>query len=163
MIKIVTENYNEVSIQGFIDALKSSYAKYFPHSRCITKLSRYGCLYINCYLAGDGHELSGGYWENDMFKIGFVIDMGRGVDATHTIPSELVLECTSHYYFTKPDVSYVAYGSKSVPFRKVKGSPEKCLKAFEKFVERLKLAITDDLHNDVLHKNHTNLVKAKIS
>lgn len=165
MIRIINENTQNMTVQEFTNNVTSTYAKYFPHSKCLAKLYRNlgKTIRIECFLAGDKHELINGYWDNDMFKISFSIDLDRSAEDTSELPETIVLECDSHYYLTKPDVSYMAYGSKNVPFRKVTGSPVKCLTALDKFFSRLKTSVVNDLHNDTLHSTHTKLVRHKIS
>lgn len=165
MIKIVSESINSVAVADFMEQVKSTYSKYFPHSVCKVDLYKNlgSSINIDCFLASNKHELINGYWNNDMFKISFNIELSNSATLTSELPENITLECGSHGYFIKPDVSYLAYGYRNIPFRKTSGPYTKCLSALDKFFSKLKTSVVNDLRDGNIHDNYKKLVRYKIS
>jgi hypothetical protein len=151
-----------------IAAIENTYNKHFPYSKISVKFSTfYPSISIKCFLAGDKNENSGGYWDNDILYVGFMIsgENFKEFPKNTTLDSELgiiALENNAKSYHVKPDNQYMVYGRKELTFRKIQGNPEKILKSLDVFFERMKSSLQDDLNNDRIHKNHVNLVMSKL-
>ena len=157
--------------QDFLNQIESTYATHFPNSKIFCKYSQkslFRNISITCKLAGNNQEISGGYWDNDIFHITFFIGNSNGRQFLSTmtldsdLPETLNLENHRKHYMTKPEDVYCVYGSKKVSFRKAKGDAAKLITSLDKFFVRLKASVVDDLATDNIHKNHRDLVLAKI-
>ncbi len=156
-------------VNEFIQNVKDSYAKYFPQSNCFVKLSKslYCSINIACCLATDRAELPSNLWDNDMFHIKFSIDtitgqLNRDLTEDSELPENLRLESNGRSYAIKPAVSYMAYGGRSLSFRKTTGDSKKILTALDKFFKKLHEQLLEDYDNDKIHNNHKTLVYNKI-
>lgn len=147
-------------VKNFMENVEKTYHKYFPNS--LASVYVYSGLgkhvSISCYLAKDKSEESHGYFENDMFGVGFMIDLTKD----GKFPSTLVLESTKSSFLTKPESDYLAYGRKKVPFRKTKGDADKILKTLDKYFSVLKKSVKEELDNGNIHSNFIELLKSKI-
>lgn len=151
-MKELNSNINNELTKEF----ESVYKKYFKDSTITFKTGYLGntsTIFISCYLAENESELINGYKENDMFHISFELkDNG----------SDYVLINLSKCYFIKPLMSYLAYSSVDIPFRKINGNKEKIIKGFEKFIIKLKEQLQLDIKNNLIHDNFTELLLKKI-
>lgn len=151
-MKELNSNINNELTKEF----ESVYKKYFKDSTITFKTGYLGntsTIFISCYLAENESELINGYKENDMFHISFELkDNGN----------DYVLINLSKCYFIKPLVSYLAYSSVDIPFRKINGNKEKIIKGFEKFIIKLKEQLQLDIKNNLIHDNFTELLLKKI-
>jgi hypothetical protein len=152
-----------------IVAIENTYSKHFPNSKIFVKFSTnlYSSISVRCFLAGDKNENSGGYWDNDILNVIFMIssenfkEFPKGV----TLDSELGIigiENNGKSYNTKPDNQYMAFGRKELSFRRVQGNTEKIIKVLNTFFEKMKTSLQDDLKQDRIHKDHIDLVKNKL-
>ena len=158
-----------MTMKKFLEEIEKTYSKYFPNSKCFVKLSKnlYHSISINCFLANDRIELSGGYWENDMFSITFWIDTEKGqfdknIILDSEVPNNLKLECTNKSYLIKPNTKYMAYGRTKLTFRKTVGNDEKILKSLDKFFKKLYDSLLEDIENNNIHEKHIELLKRKL-
>ena len=151
-MKELNSNINNELTKEF----ESVYKKYFKDSTITFKTGYLGntsTIFISCYLAENESELINGYKENDMFHISFELkDNGN----------DYVLINLSKCYFIKPLMSYLAYSSVDIPFRKINGNKEKIIKGFEKFIIKLKEQLQLDIQNNLIHDNFTELLLKKI-
>lgn len=151
-MKELNSNINNELTKEF----ESVYKKYFKDSTITFKTGYLGntsTIFISCYLAENESELINGYKENDMFHISFELkDNGN----------DYVLINLSKCYFIKPLMSYLAYSSVDIPFRKINGNKEKIIKGFEKFIIKLKEQLQLDIKNNLIHDNFTELLLKKI-
>lgn len=151
-MKELNSNINNELTKEF----ESVYKKYFKDSTITFKTGYLGntsTIFISCYLAENESELINGYKENDMFHISFELkDNGN----------DYVLINLSKCYFIKPLVSYLAYSSVDIPFRKTNGNKEKIIKGFEKFIIKLKEQLQLDIKNNLIHDNFIELLLKKI-
>ena len=150
--------------------LENTYHKHFPDSRIIVEFSTkfYSSIYIRCFLAGSKEELSGGYWDNDMFHIVLYIESERGefakdITADSECPNPLVMESKDKSYFIKPENRMFAYGSRKISYRKVTGNAEKIIQTFEVFCTRLVASLKEDYQAENIHDGHRVLVASKLS
>jgi hypothetical protein len=153
-----------------IAEIENAYSRYFPNSKIFVNFSTnlYPSIYITCFLAKDKSENSGGYWDNDILNVRFMIggENFREFSKDITLDSELsiiTLENQSKNYHIKPDNKYMVYSGKDLSFRKVQGNADKILKSLKTFFEKMKLSLQDDLNNDKIHDHHVNLVINKLS
>lgn len=149
--------------------IEKTYYNHFPNSKIFVKHSNnlFNSIRINCFLAGDKSENSGNYWDNDIFNIRFQImgENGRELPVNTSIDSELgilTLENDGKSYLIIPENKYMAYGSKSVNFRKVQGDTNKIIFALDKFFSNLKKSLTSDFESGNITSNHVEIVKRKI-
>lgn len=153
----------------FLEEIKKTYIKHFPHSKCFVEIHKnlYYNISISCFLANDKSELISGYWENDMFSIKFSIDTPKGafskdIDLDSEVPDNLKLECQRKSYAIKPTESYMAYGRKKIPFRKIQGDYKKVLSTLDKFFLKYKNELLKDLDQNIIHDNYRKLLILKI-
>lgn len=149
----------------FTENINQVYSGKFAHSACIVRpyrcLGRY--VYIDCMLAENLNEVSYGIAENDMFKISFCIDLPDNFNfETDELPENLTMEAKSNSYVIKPENEYLYCNYKKIPYRKSKGTAEKLVSVFGKFVDKLHAQLVEDLNNGNIHKNFKTLVETKI-
>lgn len=170
----------EMTIGEFLDEAKRIYNEYFPNSECIAvnrKVMGMEYIQITWLLSSDVSECISNIRDNDMFFISFNIDIkdttesGRLYDVAirdnsstndRLMPPMITMEVMRKSYLTKPDISYMAYGRRELPFRKTKGTPEKILATLEKYAKKLHDQLVEDMNNDVIHDHHIDLLKSKI-
>lgn len=151
----------------FIENINHVYRGKFAHSACIASSYGYGCygryIYIKCMLAENLNEVANGIAENDMFRISFWIDLPNSFNFdTDELPENLTMEAKSNSYVIKPENEYLYCNYKKIPYRKNKGTAEKLISVFGKFVDKLHAQLVEDLNNGNIHKNFKTLVETKI-
>ena len=156
-----------MTMKEFLKEIEVTYNNYFPASKIFLNVSnryRNYDIYISCFLANNQSELSGKYWENDMFNIRFTIDTGTNETLTDAsqIPDNLKLECYSKSYHIKP-VGYMAFGSRRLTHRKTQGDAKKILKSLDRFFEKLYNSIKTDIEANLIHDSYKSLVSQKIN
>ena len=149
----------------FAENINQVYSGKFAHSACIVR--PYNCLgryiHIDCMLAEDPNEVFNRIAENDMFKISFCIDLPDNFNfETDELPENLTMEARANSYIIKPENEYLYCNYKKIPYRKSKGTAEKLVSVFGKFVDKLHTQIVEDLHGGNIHENFKALVKTKI-
>ncbi len=156
-------------VKYFMQEIENTYYNYFPKSRCYVRFSKniYSSISISCYLANNEAELSGGYWENDMFSIRFYINTETGefdkdIAEDSDLPGNLNLEADRKSYSLKPDIEFMAYGRRQLTFRKTKGEPYKILNSLDKFFNRLHQELQNDINDGAIHENYIDLLLEKI-
>lgn len=156
-------------VNEFLQNVEKTYYKYFPVSKCYVKLSKnlYCNIDITCFLASNKEELSGGYWDNDMFSIRFSIDTDKGqfnrdITENSELPENLKLESNQNSYLLKPNISYMAYGRKGISFRKTKGNAEKIINVLDKFFSKMHDELEQDIEANLIHDDHIKLLKEKM-
>lgn len=171
MIRIFGSDENS-EVNEFLKDIENTYNKYFPNSTCWARVYdarpvvyglKQNSICINCYLAGDNRENSGGYWENDIFNITFWLhDVVEG----DGLIDNMELTSTTHSYRIKPTNKYLAFESKRVPFRVVKGNSQKILQGFDRFCKKLRDMVEEDYYNDNFKSDkgydHLNFVGKKL-
>lgn len=149
----------------FTENINQVYSGKFAHSACIVRpykcLGR--CIYIDCMLAENLNEVSYGIAGNDMFKISFCIDLPDNFNfETDELPENLTMEAKANSYVIKPENEYLYCNLKKIPYRKSKGTPEKLVSVFGKFVDKLHAQLVEDLNGGNIHKDFKTLVETKI-
>lgn len=159
----------------FKNILLDNYKSVFPESLCVIELGALGgdTFFVNYYLAGDKSEFPNGYEQNDIFHIQFHILQPRSrfenaerlTDDTE-LSENLTLTVDNKTIFTKPENSYMAYGSVTLPFRKTVGNADKILTALLKYAEITKKTLTELYETDKLptgqQQNIVDLVRSKL-
>jgi hypothetical protein len=169
---MIKEDYNNSNktIADFMNEIKAIYAKYFPNSSCAVSFKRtigeYN-IYISCYLAKNSSEVSNGIMGNDIFHVMFDIPLTRNETSKEdAMPENIELVAYHNTIRVKPENSYMFCSSLKVPFRKTKGTPDKVLKAFDKFVQRLYNTLKEQYDNnnllDTKANNDMGLAKSKL-
>ena len=114
----------------FIEKVNAEWSNVFPESR-ITAKAWDGLggksIVIKCYLAGNDNEVPYGIWVNDMFKVMFNIDLPDDYGDDKDMPENLVMTVMEKSIAIKPVSRYLYYDRYAMPWRKVKGSPEKLI------------------------------------
>lgn len=153
-----------MTIAEFMEELKKTYNKYFPNSFCAVRFSKNlgSTIWIDCYLAGDIHEVSNNIWQNDMFKICMNIFLPDGTEKSSELPETITLESQSNWIAVKPSSKYVAFDTKKIPFRKTTGDGKKIIASFDKFVKRLYDSVKEEYNNDNIANNFTSIIAGKI-
>lgn len=149
----------------FTENINQVYSEKFAHSACIVRpykcLGRY--IYIDCMLAENLNEVSYGIAGNDMFKISFCIDLPDNFNfETDELPENLTMEAKANSYVIKPENEYLYCNLKKIPYRKSKGTAEKLVSIFGKFVDKLYAQLVEDLNGGNIHKDFKTLVETKI-
>ncbi len=164
-LKINEAENNNMTFMEFRNKIIEIYHNKFPNSLCSVRLMKMlgRAIVIDCFLANDKSELSGGYWENDMFKICFWIhNMPKDFEVNDTMPDMMTLtNSSSHMLITPPD-RYLAFGSVKIPFRKTTGDANKIISAFKKYVDKLYDTVNQQIANSQIHSSYTKIVDAKI-
>lgn len=149
----------------FKESINSIYGGKFDNSTCVVRpyrcLGRY--IYIDCMLAGNLNEISYGIAGNDMFKISFCIDLPDNFNfETDELPENLTMEAKANSYIIKPENKYLYCNLKKIPYRKSKGTAEKLVSVFGKFIDKLHAQLVEDLNSGNIHKDFKTLVETKI-
>lgn len=162
----INENGNgTMTFNEFRNKLVEIYYSKFPNSLCSVRLYKVlgRSIVIDCFLANDKSELSGGYWQNDMFKISFWIhNMPNDFEVDDVLPNVMTMTNDSSQILIVPENSYLAYDSVKVPFRKTVGNADKLISAFKKYVNRLYDTVNQQITEGNIHNNFENIVNAKI-
>lgn len=150
----------------FCEAVKEEYLKRFPTSLCNVRL--FNCLgksiLIDCYLASDSKECINRLFANDIFKVKADIVLPDKFDINNDdLPEKMTIKWLSHCYFIVPENDYFAYGKRNISARSTSGKPEKLVKDFGKFFDRLEKSVKEDLSNEKIHKGHLKLVVGKLT
>lgn len=169
-----------MTVGEFINSVKAIYNKYFADSECVAQnLKVLGMEYIGIkwYLSKDRSETAHGIRDNDMLWVTFNIDLedntesGRVYDMyiydnssknDRPMPGTITLEVKQKSYLTSPEVKYMAYGRRDLPYRKTTGTPQKILNTLDKYAQKLHASLEADLASGVIHPNHQELVRAKL-
>lgn len=158
-----------MKMRELTNQIQQAYSKYFTDSKCSVVLSSnlYHSVSIACFLANNKTELSGGYWENDMFSIRFSIDTETGefskdLTLDSEVPNNARLTVSRKSYALKPPSRYFAFGTKQLAFRKTVGEGEKIVKSLDKFFSKLHAELLQDIKADLIHDNHKALLASKI-
>lgn len=153
-------------VKEFLEAIKTSYSKYFPESKCsagIREILSIKDIGIYCYLSNDLSECSSNIRENDMFSVYFSVD-GDFKDLEDDITDkDLVLGSYRRSYTIKPTDRYCVYGGRVLKFRKTVGKHNKILKALDKFFKQLKDSLIEDYNNNNIHEDYIKLFKKKLN
>ena len=158
-----------MKISEFQVQIKDIYKKHFPESFVHVSHAKnlYNSIGISCCLAGGQDELSGGYWQNDMFHISFSVDadgseLPRNLGADDELPEVLRLEKWHSSYLIKPESSYMAFGREAVPYRRTTGDAEKLITAFDKFCGRLRNSVEQSVKDGKIHDSYAMLIPQKL-
>jgi len=166
MVKYVKADTNtNMTIDEFLTRVKNIYNSVFPDSECVAELGTNlgGYIYIRWLLSADSSETANNIRDNDMLHIRFFIHDGfRNKTVDDEMPSELEVEVSDKLYFIKPENRYLAYGSRNLPFRKIKGTPDKVLDTLDRYAHKLKDMLEADLDADNIHSEHIDLVQRKL-
>ena len=156
---------NNMTVAEFLQSVKDIYNEHFPDSYCKAYLAKiFGrAIFLDFYLAKDEHELFNGYWENDMFKCSCVIHLPDNIDINSPMPETVQLQSMSSAIRTKPPVSYLAYGSVKVPFRKATGNSTKVLVYIDKYVSRIASTMKQVYDEGYVSKSDEEIVARKIN
>lgn len=144
-------------IEELKNELITIYNKKFSKSAITFKKACFGTdtIFMDLYLANDKTELASGYFDNDMFNISFRIrDLGNG---------NFAFENLAKSYNIRPNEKWLAYSHTELTFRKVVGTTDKVVKSFEKFVDRLEIALKEDIKNDLIHEDFKDLLNEKLA
>ena len=149
----------------FAKNINEVYREKFVKSACIVKPFKCcgNSIYIDCYLAGNLNEVAHGIAANDMFSISLLIDLPDNFDFnSDELPENLIMKAQSNSYVIKPDNEYLYCNYKKVPYRKTKGTAEKLIDVFKKFVDKLHNQVIEDLNAGNIHENFKVLVEKKV-
>ena len=138
--EIYGASIGSMTVEEFMQDIRDTYNNYFPRSTCQVKLVRSlgTALWIDCYLAKDASECENGIAGNDMFHISFWFPNDfEGLTKDDLVPESLTMEISQKTIKTAPENRYMAFGSESLPFRKVKGSSDKILKTLDRYFKIL--------------------------
>lgn len=141
------------TVSEFMQEIRDLYNNYFPASTCSVRLvkSLGTALWIDCYLAKDASECENGISGNDMFHISFWFpDDFAGLTNDSLVPDFLTMEISQKIIKTAPDNDYMAFGAESLPFRRVKGSPDKILKTLDKYFKMIHDTVERLIDEDML-------------
>lgn len=146
-----------MTVGEFKTKVEEIYHSKFPNSMCVVSSHRgLGSPYIliSLYYAKDKDSMPNGYEENDLFGIRFSVNQMEGSNSElkdeDIMPENLELETIKNRILTKPDNEYMAYGSKSVIFRKAIGNADKILSVFTKDVDKIYNTMQELISNNLI-------------
>lgn len=154
----------EMTFAELKEGIEKAYAKYFPKSKCAVTLSRIigYAIFVECYVAGDKSECPNGYWDNDMMKIRYFIDLPSNYDEKSGIlPEMLEVEVKGAIINKKSDDRMYAYQFEKVGLRKFKGSPDQIVKKFDASFKKVKATFDKIKDEDRIPDNYKELVAKK--
>lgn len=128
-----------MKFEQFKESVEAVYHGKFPLSYC--RCFIYKCmgksLVIDCLLAENRTECTSAIASNDMFSISFSIVLPDGWEKEDELPENLVMEAWGRKIRVKPQELYLYCNYLKIPYRKSKGSPDKLVTVFGKFVDKL--------------------------
>lgn len=152
----------------FNGKIKEAYARKFPKSMCVCSIhnSLGGYISIDCFLASSREEFPHYISQNDAINTKLDIDLPQNKDgwnAESELPDTFTIKALRTGIKCKPpkEMSYLYCDYAKVTFRKTTGNADKIIKAFEKFVDRLYVAISEQYNNGNLLPNDEALFKGK--
>lgn len=159
-----------MKINEFCTKLTETYNKYFPESKCNAIFyfaNVYPSISISCFLVKNASEAINEIIQNDLFSIRFTIDtqsgeFTKGTTNESEISTNLKMESNAKSYTIKPTCNYLAYSSKSLSFRKTIGNPEKIIKSFDSFCQKLRESVIESYQTGLIHPNHKSIIESKI-
>jgi len=147
----------------FKEKIENEFDGRFNQSLCSCRIFR--CLgksiTIDCKLGKDASEWNNGIAMNDLMHVSFIIALPDGWAEEDELPEILVMESSEHEIKTKPenDILYCDY--KRISYRRTAGNPEKIVKTFGKFVEKLHEAVMSEYQSDNLLDYDMKLIEIK--
>jgi len=158
-----------MELQNFLSQIEKSYHAVFPESHISVKYTHglYADIWITCRLANDISEVANRIAGNDMLSIMFQIDktsgeLPRGMNPDSELPEDLILNVEQNSYHIKPPSQYLAYGTTKLPYRKTRGNGAKLVKTLDKYFNKLRESILQDLQEDLIHPSFVDIVKRKV-
>lgn len=101
--------------------------------------------------------------QNDIFQIRFMIDLPDNFNESENLPENLTITSSARNYKIKPEkLKYLAYESRTIPFRKTTGTPEKIIQVVGKFIDKLYEQFTADYKNGNITNNYIEIVKENL-
>lgn len=101
--------------------------------------------------------------QNDIFQISFMIDLPDNFNESENLPEKLTIISNARCYKIKPEKNkYLAYESRTIPFRKTTGTPEKIIQVIGKFIDKLYEQFTTDYKNGNITNNYIEIVKENL-
>lgn len=147
----------------FKNKIEETYKQKFPASTINCQIFK--CLgrsiTIDCYIAADEKEVSYGIWVNDIFSVSFIIHLPDEWTEFNDLPEIMTLSSLKNGIRVKPTESYLYCNYKKPVFRKTKGDPEKIVKTFSKYVDRLYSILKDEYQAKNLLPDDMKLVRNK--
>lgn len=152
-----------MKFEEFKNQIESIYKRKFDKSWVSCRI--YRCLgksiTIDMTLANDIKECISQIAGNDMIRCSFMINLPDKWNDTEDLPENLTMRTLTNEIKTKPVEDYFYCGYEKITFRQTKGSPEKLISTFEKFVERLDNAIKEEYKADNLMDFDRKLYEGK--
>jgi len=104
---------------------------------------------------------------NDPLHFSFSVDhngraFSREITAETDIPDDLLLTVWHNNYKVKPDDKYSVFSSRKIQCRKTSGNAEKLTTTMDRWFGQLKMQLQNDLDNDMIHKDHVELIRSKL-
>jgi hypothetical protein len=128
--------------QELANEIESLYKKHFPQG-WIDASARHSfgedVISMKFGLVADKKELTGGYWQNDPLKQGFIVRPGKKGWASEQTLGWLAIN--------PAEDSYNAMDSIKTKFRKFNGDSAKTVKAFDKYFKTLKATVREHQAN----------------
>lgn len=159
-----------MTIQKFMETIKQAYNKHFPASLCVVRYdsSLYASIGISCYLTNDITECPHNIRMNDPLHFSLSIDhngkpFSREMTAETEMPENLLITIWHNNYKAKPDDQYHVFSSRKIPCRKTSGNAEKLITTMDRWFGQLKTQLQTDLDNDMIHKDHIELMRLKLA
>lgn len=159
-----------MTIQKFMETIKQTYNKHFPLSLCVVRFDKslYASIGISCYLSNDISECAHNIRMNDPLHFSLSVDhAGRAFSRETTtetdLPDNLILSVWHNNYKVKPDDKNYVFSSRKIPCRKTSGNAEKLITTMDRWFGQLKTQLQNDLDNDMIHKDHVELIRSKLA
>jgi len=160
-------------LSDFLKEIKSNFKKHFPESTATAQLSTdlYNSLFVKYYLIKDKSEAHNRITLNDLFDVCFHIDTVNGAlppavklesDLDELLKCKLVLEVLNKSYLLKTEHKYLAYGRRTLPFRKTTGTPAEILKKLDKYAEVLAEQLKADFLAGLTPPDFNEIIKIKL-
>lgn len=149
----------------FKTRIENIYHNVFPNSgidvyvfNCLGK-----SIAIKCHFAQNEKECTNGYYENDMFHIDLDIPLPKDFGPTDDLPETITLNALSKTIVVAPSNDLFWSENRNISFRRTSGDIDKILKTFEKFVNKLKETIKEEIEIGNIHKNFVDMISSKIT
>ena len=159
-----------MTIQKFMETIKNTYNKHFPESMCSVQFdtSLYSSIGISCFLAKTANENAHNYWINDPLSLRLSIDHNglafyKDTTAETDIPEDLTRTVWHNHYRITPQERNLAFSSRKIQCRKTSGNAEKLITTMDRWFGQLKTQLQTDLDNDMIHKDHVDLIRSKLA
>lgn len=147
----------------FKEKIEGEYNKRFDKSLCRCRIFK--CLgksiTIDFALAANEREVVSNIMDNDLMRTSFIIHLPKEWEENDDLPEMMILEHLKGQLKIKTENRNLYCDYRKITFRKTKGDADKMIKAFSRYIDRLKDALVEEYKANNLFDRDMELVREK--